>query len=195
MLRDRSGVSAIEFAVLAPIVLVIVTAAFEGFALHGAALALETGAAAAARLGSLTAPGAVDRNAALRAEIMAHLCPPGGARCPLSDSPLPPGDDGLSSPLQIRFHAYADPRNIGQPEPFADLEPLNGTWDPGETFSDLNGDGRWNADMGAPDLGGSGDFVVYEVAMAEDVRHPLLRAALGSPLVRTATFVVRNEPY
>jgi Flp pilus assembly pilin Flp len=195
LLRDRRGVSAIEFAVLAPVAVLIVTAGFEGFALHAGGIALETAAAAAARAGAIGALGAQDRNAALRAILMQRLCPEGGTVCYLSETPLPMGDDGVVAPLRMTFRSYVDPRNMGVAEPFSDTAPENGRWDAGETFIDANGNGRWDPDMGRATLGGSGDFVTYEIAIAQDVRHPALVAALGSPLVRTVSFTVRNEPF
>jgi hypothetical protein len=195
LLRDRRGVAAVEFAVTAPVLLLLATASFEGYRIHAGGIALETGAAAAARWGALGAEGAVSRNATLREVLLDHVCPPRGAVCHMADTPLPPGDDDVVSALRLQFRAYGDPRNIGQPEPFADQPPENGTWDHGEVFTDLNGDGVWNADMGAANLGGAGDFVVYTVSMAQDVRHPALAAVFGRTLVRTASFTVRNEPF
>lgn len=193
LLGDRRGVSAVEFAFLAPIAVLIVTVAFEGFALHAGGLALETGAAAAARRGAMGIDA--DRNAALRAVLVAHLCPEDGAICHLSGEALPAGDDGVAAPLQLRYRAYVDPRNIGVPEPFADLNPIDGAWSPGELYTDLNGNGRWDADMGLATLGGSGDFVTYEISFLQPIRHPALRLAMGPALLRTAAFTVRNEPF
>jgi hypothetical protein len=205
VLGDRRGVSALEFAILAPIVLVVTTAFFEGFALHAAAIALEQGAAAAARAG---ATGRGDRATLVREVVTAHVCPPDGAVCYLSDSALPPGDDGVASPLRISFRAFGDPRVIDLPEPFADVAPPNGRRHPsavarrrsgrrdvGEIFVDINGNGVWDRDLGAAGLGGPGDFVAYEVAMLQPVRHPLLRAALGPEIERRVQFTVRNEPF
>jgi hypothetical protein len=192
VLGDRRGVSALEFAILAPIVLVVTTAFFEGFALHAAAIALEQGAAAAARAG---ATGRGDRATLVREVVTAHVCPPDGAVCYLSDSALPPGDDGVASPLRISFRAFGDPRVIDLPEPFADVAPPNGRRDVGEIFVDINGNGVWDRDLGAAGLGGPGDFVAYEVAMLQPVRHPLLRAALGPEIERRVQFTVRNEPF
>jgi hypothetical protein len=194
LLRDRSGASAVEFAILAPLALLIVTSVFEGFALHAAGVALEAGAAAAARRGALSTEPGPNRQAAIRTILMRHVCPPEGGVCHLAPTPLPPGDDGVASALQLTFRAHVDPRNIGRPEPFADLND-NGVWDADEPFTDLNGNGRWDADMGVAGLGGSGDFVSFTVRMAQPVRHPALRAAFGPTLVHETRFTVRNEPY
>jgi hypothetical protein len=198
VLRDRRGVSALEFAILAPIVLVVTTAFFEGFALHAAAIALELGGAAAARAG---ATGRGDRATLVREVVTAHVCPPDGAVCYLSDSALPPGDDGVASPLRISFRAFGDPRVIDLPEPFGPggapppAAPPTAGRDVGEIFVDINGNGVWDRDLGAAGLGGPGDFVAYEVAMLQPVRHPLLRAALGPEIERRVQFTVRNEPF
>ena len=192
LLRDRRGVSALEFAILAPIMLVVTTLVFEGFALHAAGIALEQGAAAAARAG---ATGQGDRAAIIRTVLTEHVCPPDGAVCYLGDRALPAGDDGVASPLRIAFRAFGDPRVIDLPEPFADVAPPNGRRDPGELFVDVNGNGVWDSDLGLAGLGGPGDFVNYEITMLQPIRHPLLRAALGGEIERTVLFTVRNEPF
>lgn len=197
LLRDRAGAAAVEFAVTAPIVLLTITAAVEAFHLHAAAIALETGAAAAVRFGSLGATAAgEDRQDALRRILTEHVCPTEGTVCYWAEGdPLPAGDDGVISPLQMRFRAYVSPLNIGLPEPFADIAPPNGSHDAAEPYTDLNGNGRWDPDMGRSDLGGAGDFVAFDVAMNQTVRHPMLRAAFGATLVHGLSFTVRNEPF
>jgi hypothetical protein len=192
LLGDRRGASAVEFALVAPLALAITTAAFEGFTLHAAGIALERGAAAAARAGAI---GRGDRATVVRETLIAHVCPPDGAICYLSGRALPPGDDGVASPLRITFRAFGDPRVIDTPEPFADTDPPNGRRDPGETFVDVNGNGVWDVDLSRAGLGGPGDFVTYEATMLQPIRHPVLQAALGAEIERAVVFTVRNEPF
>ena len=43
---------------------------------------------------------------------------------------------------------YDDFASISQAEPFTDNKPENGEYDAGEAFTDINGNGRWDEDMG-----------------------------------------------
>lgn len=198
--RDARGVAAVEFAILAPIVAVLATLGYAGLALHAGAVALETGAAAAARFSVLgdsasTAAGDATRMAAIRRIVTEHVCPAGGGFCYWSVARQVEGADGVVSPLGLEMRAYVDPRNLGRPEPFTDKPPYNGRHDPGEIYVDVNGNGRWDADMGVAGPGGSGDYVLFTLSIAQEVRHPLLTPVMGARLIHQAQVLVRNEPF
>ena len=192
---DRRGVSTIEFAVAGPAVAVLATLALSGLFLHAGAVSLEMGAAVAARAVAVGAPpGGETRIDIVRRIVTDHVCPPGGQFCHWAPEWRAESDDGEVGPLRITALAYADPRNLGRPEPFAD-DNSNGRFDAGETFVDVNGNGQWDADMGAASLGGSGDYVMFDITMAQTVTHPLLQPVLGARMMRSARMVVRNEPF
>ena len=196
LVADRSGLASIEFAILAPIVVVMTTVGFALSILQAGAASLEMGAAAAARMSIIgDVPKDSTRSAEIRRIVTDHVCPPGGGFCYWSTGWLAESDDGAISPLRIEMRAYVDPRNIGRPEPFTDKPPYNGVYDPGEEFVDVNGNGKWDADMGRAEPGGSGDHVVFRLTMAQDVRHPLLTPVLGARMLPQAQIVVRNEPF
>lgn len=193
---DRSGLAAVEFAILAPIAIGLATVGFAGVMLHAGAVSLEMGAAAAARASIIGAiPAGTTRPAEIRRIVTAHVCPPGGGFCYWDSGWLAESDDGVVAPLRIEMRAYVDPRNIGRPEPFVDKKPYNGVYDLGETFTDVNGNGVWDTDMGRAEPGGSGDHVVFRLTMAQAVRHPLLTPIMGARLLHQAQIVVRNEPF
>ena len=87
--------------------------------------------------------------------------------------------------------------DIGGPEPFVDSAPANGAYDVGETFTDVNGNGVWDPDMGAAGAGGPGDVVVYRLSYDWSLLTPVLAGVIGEAgRVRlAASVVVRNEPY
>lgn len=156
---------------------------------------LEAGARSAGRYGitGQTLPGQT-RDETIRAIITRYVCP--SALASESSDLCFWSASGGGEPLQIQTQAYTDPRNVGQPEPFSDLPPENGTYDAGETYTDVNGNEQWDADMGITSAGGSGDVVVYEVTMAQAVTTPLLRTAVGGQIFLHRTrLVVRNEPF
>lgn len=193
------GIVAIEFAMTAPVLLVMMTMGYSALILHSGGVALETAATAAARhaiVGIEAQPGG--RNAEVRDIITRHVCPlavTGSGSCWWSESTLSESDDGAVSPLGIKMRAYVDPRSFGRPEPYSDVAPANGAHDPGEPFTDVNANGQWDSDMGRADAGGSGDYVVYEITMPQDVGNPLLFPLLGTVIFHHAELVVRNEPF
>jgi Flp pilus assembly pilin Flp len=194
--RDRSGSAAVEFALLAPAAMILATLGYAFLALHAGAVSLETGAAAAARVAMVgDRPGGETRVAAIRRVVTAHVCPVGGGFCYWSADRQVEGVDGLLAPLGVEARAYVDPRNIGRPEPFTDQPPYNGVRDPWEEYVDLNGNGQWDSDMGAAGPGGSGDYVVFTLSFAQEVRHPLLAPLTGPLITHSARVVVRNEPF
>jgi Flp pilus assembly protein TadG len=89
------------------------------------------------------------------------------------------------------YESFAD---IGQPEPFTDLN-ANAVWDEGEPFTDVNGNGTWDADMGTVGLGGPSDVVVYRVRYAWGIITPMMRAVLGGERAMQSSVAVRNEPF
>ncbi|MEK0082825.1 TadE/TadG family type IV pilus assembly protein [Benzoatithermus flavus] len=198
LLADRSAVSSIEFAITAPLVLIVILLLIEtGFLLTGGIL-LEAGVRAAARVGITgSTSGGLTREALIRQTITRYVCPsilPGatGGVCLWTTSGVPLQD---GSPLILTPKVYGDPRNIGVSEPYVDNAPANGRYDPGEIFTDLNGNRQWDADLGVAGLGGPGDLVVYTADMPQRVINPLLQAALGGAIYHhTATLVIRNEP-
>lgn len=200
--RRRDGVAAIEFAITAPLVVMLVMVLLEIGYLLGGGLLLDAGARAAGRfaLTGQTVAGET-RVQSIRRIITSYVCPrdlAGGAGgyCFWSAGTTSRSDDGIDSPLQITAKVYASPANIGQPEPYSDTKPANGRYDPGESYTDVNGNGRWDADMAASGSGGAGDFVLYEVRMPEDVRNPLFRLVMpGGVLWQRASLAVRNENF
>jgi Flp pilus assembly pilin Flp len=84
--------------------------------------------------------------------------------------------------------------DIGQPEPIEDAN-LNLVYDTGELFTDVNGNGQWDADMGAAGLGGPSDVVVYRVTYAWGIMTPLIRSVIGESVLHASSVAVRNEPY
>lgn len=86
---------------------------------------------------------------------------------------------------------------IGLAEPFTDAPPLNGVYDAGEFYDDLNSNGQWDDDRGTPGLGGADDVVVYIVTYDLPLITGFLSHLIGGGghiSLRAAT-VARNEPY
>jgi len=100
----------------------------------------------------------------------------------------------------VSTKAYSSFGAIGEPEPFVDGsngEPLNGEYDEGEDFDDINENAKWDGDQGTLGAGGPGDVVMYELSYDWEFVTPILSAFAGQDngVSMTASIAVRNEPY
>jgi Flp pilus assembly protein TadG len=154
--KDERAIYTVEFAFLAPVLLLLLMGFFD-LAHRGYAMAVLQGAVQKAG----------------------------------RDATLESGQTGTSSRL-----SYTDFSNVGDPEVFKDRIPLNGKYDAGECFEDVNGNGRWDADLGKAGQGSAQDAVLYKM----EVTYPRL-LPLASMLGWTAnqkvsaSTVLRNQPY
>jgi Flp pilus assembly protein TadG len=91
--------------------------------------------------------------------------------------------------------AYDDFSGVGKPEPLTDTN-SNGTRDPGECFTDTNGNGGWDANQGKGGQGGGDEVVLYTAEMQITRLFPAWKM-LGQPQVSTirASTTLRNQPF
>jgi Flp pilus assembly protein TadG len=92
--------------------------------------------------------------------------------------------------------SYDDFSDVGKPEPITtDTAPI-GTYNPGDCFADLNGNGVWDSDGGQSGNGGGDDIVYYTATVSYPALMPL-RKLLGWSATETvaATMMMRNQPY
>ena len=175
--RDRDGIAAVEFAVLAPALLLMVIGSFEVAILLFVSGTMESAVLAASRAGitGFTEDG-VSREERIRDIIV--------------DRTLGFVDMDRTT---IRTLVYESFDQIGQPEPFTDMN-ADGVHDPGEAFNDVNGNGEWDDDMGAAGLGGPGDIVLYDIEYETGALTRFFEPIFGR-IVHHAAVAVRNEPF
>lgn len=185
---DRNGVTAMEFAFVAPVLVLFMMGTIEASLLMFVQNILESATFNASRLGKTgyATPGET-REDTIRAMIDDRAQG-------LLDADL----------IDIDAMAYGGGfGNIDQPEPFTDSNG-NGVKDPAEPYIDSNGNGSWDADMGLAGLGVAGDVVVYTVRYPWELITPIASAFFGDddldaddpPIITlTARAVVRNEPF
>jgi Flp pilus assembly protein TadG len=85
---------------------------------------------------------------------------------------------------------------VGKPEPLTtDIAPM-GIYNAGDCFSDLNGNGTWNADSGLSGTGGSDDIVYYTATVTYPQLLPM-KQLLGWAATETVTgtTMMKNQPY
>lgn len=172
-----------EFAFAAPIVFLIVAGIVDFMMVLVVTSLMEGGLQNASRLGRTgfqTVPVAVPRIDAVRQEI--------------ADATLGLVD---MANLTVVTRVYPCFDSIGQPEPYIDNNPANGSYDPGETYTDVNGNAMWDPDMAASGFGGPGSVVLYEVFYDWAALTPLI-GNFFSPngeIPISVSVAVRNEPY
>ena len=179
-IKQQHGTTAIEFAVVAPVLLLLILGIIEFSLIMLTYHIMESATSSSARLG---ATGHVDtgisREDTIRNAITARA-----------------GNWIDPTKLTITSKSYSQFDQIHDPEPFTDTN-HNGIHDPGEPYTDINGNGQWDADMGTAGYGGTGDVVVYAISYPWTILTPLAGPLIGTNGTFTITThaVVKNEPY
>lgn len=180
--RCQTGAYAAEFAVVTPIMMMLIAGLVEFGYIGFAKATLETNIQQAARQAIARTYGCAEDRSLLIQTRVAEV---------MSGFPT-------SNPATVSARAYGSSfSDVGKPEPFTD-ENGNGVYDFGEAYTEINGIEGWQADRGrVGDMGGPGEVVMYEVAFSIQ---PLFmniagffNEGTGTPL--RASTVVRNEPY
>jgi hypothetical protein len=175
--RCDHGSTAVEFAVLLPLILLFIVGSIETAIVLFIGSTVESAVMEASRFG-ITRP----REGVSRAERVLEI---------VGDKTLGLLDMDRVELDTLVYDSFAD---IGKPEPFDDANG-NAARDAGESYSDVNGNGQWDADMGAAGLGGGGDIVVYRLRYEWGIITPMLREALGASVTHVSSVALRNEPF
>jgi len=179
ILRDQRGVTALEFAMIAPVFMLMIMGILEFSMIMYANTIMESATNSTSRLGKTGYnPAGITRQQAITSSIQTRAA-------------------GILDVSKLVFttKVYADFSRIGKPEPCLSPSspPCGGT--PGVNYVDVNGNGSWDSDMGAAGLGTAGDVVVYSVSYPWPVMTPLVKNIIGSTFNITVRSVVRNEPF
>ncbi len=176
MTLDERGVTAVEFALLAPVFLLLLMGTFVlGQQVYATAL-LQGALQEAGRAST------IERGHAHLTEIDARLRE--------AVLPIVPGAE-----IAVSRRNFATFAHIVTPEQFSDTN-KNGKCDQGEPFEDLNGNARWDRDRGREGLGGARDAVVLTATATYDRLLPLPDASgLGRRVTLEGKTVLRNQPF
>ncbi|MXO90299.1 TadE/TadG family type IV pilus assembly protein [Pontixanthobacter aquaemixtae] len=172
--RDEQGVSILEFALIAPVLLTMILGLFDlsynmyaNSMLHGAVQQ-------AARESTLE--GASEQGVDSAVTDAVHDVVP-------------------HATLTFDRKAYASFTAVAQEEAFTDVNE-DGTCNEGEPFEDANGNGIWDRDQGEAGMGGARDAVLYNVTISYPRAFPIAPFIGISPFQQTtATTVLRNQPF
>ncbi|MBV1916458.1 MAG: pilus assembly protein [Sphingomonadaceae bacterium] len=173
---DSRGAAAVEFALVAPVLLIGMMGVFDlGHNMYTASV-LHGAIQKTAR--DSTIEGAAGQGAILdqRVTDMVRRIAPGAT-------------------LQFNRDSYTTFSNVSQPEDFTDVNG-SGACDANEPFEDANGNGSWDADMGKTGFGGARDAVMYEVSVTYKRPFPISKLIGQSDMFTTVVrTVLRNQPF
>jgi len=178
--QAQDGVTAIEFAVIAPVMLLLVFGIIEFGIIMMVYNVMEGATAVSSRLGKT---GYVASGLTRQQTIVNAITARAGAL-------LDPNKITVTS----KFYKQYD--QINDPSPISTRMAMV-AYNSGETYTDINGNGQWDADMGASGYGSAGDVVVYTVSYPWSVATPIISDLIATNGIFTITThaVVKNEPY
>jgi len=178
--NDR-GIAAVEFAFVAPIMILMICGFMEFAHLSSSRTTLEAATMRAAR--AVAATDCPSRREGIMRGIITSAM-----------SNVPSANGGA---VEIVVKSYSGNfSDVGEPEPFTDTNG-NGKWDPGESYVDVNGNNQWDPDMGAVgSLGGAGQVVSYTARYEVAALFGFIsqRFSGSNSYQIEASTVVRNEP-
>lgn len=180
MLRGRRGVTAVEFALIAPVCMTLICVFIDLSMVMFITNVMEGGVREASRY-AITGQVEVGKT---REQKIAEIVQSHSYNLI------------ATTDITVTTKVYPSFGDVGKPEPFIDKNG-NGKYDSGESFTDVNKNGVWDADMGANGAGGSGAVVAYTVSYKWVLWTPLAAEIWGNggAVLLSATVAVRNEPY
>jgi Flp pilus assembly pilin Flp len=101
-----------------------------------------------------------------------------------------------SAELTFTRKAYDSFSQVGTEERYSDNKPKNGRYDFGECFDDFNGNGKWDADRGRGGNGGADDVVLYTASMKINRVLPVwVMLGQNQETTLSSSTVLRNQPF
>ena len=172
--QDSRGVTIVEFAIIAPVFLLMLLGMLDvGQMIYGKAI-LNGAVESAARSSSLETGDTAAADAMVFDRVSSVL--PGVA-------------------IKSERTSYYDFADIARAEQWNDAD-ADGVCNDGEAFTDENGNGDWDEDVGVAGNGGANDVVIYDVtATYEPVfKVPFMPEAWESRSI-AASAIRKNQPY
>lgn len=177
LISNNRGVTAIEFAMIAPVLILLLTAIVEFSIVMFISSVMEGATAASSRYGKT---GYIANGSTRQQQIVNSIVS---------------RTAGLVDPAKITVTTtiYPSFNSISQEEPYIDAN-HNGTYDAGEDYTDVNGNNQWDS-SGVAGLGNANDIVVYNVSYPWKIHTPVIASFTGDTFIISSKTVVKNEPY
>ena len=179
-IRCRKGVTALEFALVAPVLLLAITGIMDLMLVMFVTALMEGGLRDGARLGRTGfQPAGTTREQAILDKI--------------EDATVGLVDMNNATVTTLEYQDFG---SIGQPEEYTDVN-ANSQYDSGEPWIDVNGNGTWDEDQGLAGIGASSSIILYTVSYTWRLLTPLLPNILpnGYDFPIQVSVAVRNEPW
>ncbi len=175
--RDERGVTIVEFAMIAPVLMLMLMGLLD-LAYNMYTTEMLQGAIQNAARDS-TIEGSSSNQAQLDAIVTKAV------------QAVAPG-----AVLTFDRRSYSSFTDAGRPEDYTDVN-ANGTCDAGEPYEDANGNGNWDLDRGTAGFGGARDAVLYTVTVTYHRPFPVAGFIPGQTkdFTLSAATVLRNQPY
>ena len=175
LLRDRRGVTAIEFAIVLPVMLLMIMGLSDLAYREYVQVVFEGALQKAGRDSAIE--GGDDIASDLDTRVMASV------RTVAKSATYT-----ATRTTNATFSQF-------KPERFTDTNG-NGVRDAGECFDDVNGNGQWDQDPGASGQGRANDVTLYAMTITYPRLFPLMKS-LGFPKMQTlsARTLLKNQPY
>ena len=173
---DAGGATALEFAAIAPALLMVLLGLMDLSHNIYTTTLLEGAIQQAGRTSTIEGAGA--RSLAIDTQLRDRV-----------DDIVP------NARIAIDRRAYLDYSDVEQPEDFTDTND-DGLCNEGEPFEDINGNGTWDDDRGRADTGSARDAVMYSVTVTYPRAFPVMGLlGFSDTVTAKARTVLRNQPY
>jgi len=174
--HDRRGVTAIEFAIVAPVMCTLLMGLCE-VAYQAYVQSMLTGAIQKAGRDS-TIQGSSNKTAAIDANVMKMV------RGVAKNATYTSTRKSYAQFSKLKPEAFQDNNN-------------NATYDQAtECFTDVNGNSAWDADPGIAGQGGASDVVLYSMEVSYQRLFPVFGVLGWDSTARLgATTILKNQPY
>lgn len=181
--RDRRGATIVEFAIILPVMMVLIMGLSDMLYQQYAQAILSGAVQKAGRDSTLqgTDTSGVDTKVI---SMMASLLKAPSQSCPAAN-------DATWCSKRAAYDTFTEVA----PEPFVDVDG-DGICNHGEAFSDVNANGSWDADPGANGQGGANAVALYTMTMTYRRLFPVAALLGWSPNATiTSTTLLKNQPY
>lgn len=180
LMRDEAGVTVVEFAMVAPVLCLVLLGAFDISHTLYVRAALQGIVQKAARDSTLESGAVVDQQTVLDNKVKAQV------RALVNNT---------EPQITRRYYRTFSDAAAARAEVWTDTN-SNGTCDNGEPYEDANRNNVWDKDGGNSGQGGAKDATLYTVTMTYPRFFPIYKLVGGSDTTKlTASTVLRNQPY
>ena len=186
LVKDQRGATLIEFALICPVMLLMVMGLGDLLYQVYAQSILEGSLQKAARDSSLE--GGASNASNIDENVITLMTP---LIKNLTNNCAPSGLTGTWCSTRKSYDSFSEVA----PEPFTDTN-SNGVRDPGECYTDQNGNGAWDADPGLNGQGGASAVTLYTMKITYPRLFPVAGLMKVSPMQTIgASTLLKNQPY